>query len=95
MKPWIFSDPDTEEKLLWLVLRLRFRMIVLRLRLRMTVYLHPLGSISSFQHYDYMMLIFLLNVLANVKEPAFSRVNACPVQHTVTDDVPVLSLNWY
>lgn len=47
------------------------------LRLRMiTVYLSLLGPISSFQHYEYMMLMFLLNVLANVKETAFSRVKS-------------------
>lgn len=47
------------------------------LRLRMiTVYLSLLGPISSFQHYEYMMLTFLLNVLANVKETAFSRVKS-------------------
>ena len=59
----------------------------------MTIYLHPLGPISSFQHYDYVMLMFLLHILANVKEPVFPRIHAS--YHTAAEDVPMLSLNWY
>ena len=59
----------------------------------MTVYLHPLGPIYSFQHLDCVMLIFLIHVLANVKEPFSPRIHAS--YHIAAEDVPMLSLNWY
>jgi hypothetical protein len=59
----------------------------------MTVYLNLLRPISSFQHHDCMVIMLLLNVLANVKQLAFSRVNA--VLTYCSKDVPEHGLNWY
>lgn len=52
MKPWIFSDQDRTETTLAAVAADHFKV-------KDGDCLNPLGPISSFQHYDSMMLMFL------------------------------------
>lgn len=69
VKPWISSSQDRTETTLAAMAVNHFKVKDDHCLSSST------GPMSSFQRYDCVMLMFLVNVLANVKEPVFPRIN--------------------